>query len=107
MQDQSRSAGSPLCGRGMVGQALERRTYVECGPGLISWGLSEERDLPQPVWNRQADADSTRWKIAGKGLLANFTHVVAVGQGYSYPVNEAIRVNILQGMEYGYHPEKK
>lgn len=58
-------------------------------------------------WNRQADPDSTRWSIAGKALLANFTHVVAVGQGYSYPVNEAIRLNILQGMEYGYHPKEK
>lgn len=58
-------------------------------------------------WNRRTDDDSTRWAIAGKSLLANFTHVVAVGQGYSYPVNEAIRNNILQGMEYGYHPEKK
>jgi len=58
-------------------------------------------------WNRQAEDGSTRWLIAGKGLLANFTHVVAVGQGYSYPVNEAIRLNILQGMEYGYHPKEK
>ncbi|OYO32567.1 hypothetical protein CD932_11705 [Janthinobacterium sp. PC23-8] len=58
-------------------------------------------------WNRRAEDGSTRWLIAGKGLLANFTHVVAVGQGYSYPVNEAIRVNILQGMEYGYHPKEK
>ena len=58
-------------------------------------------------WNRQAEDGSTRWLIAGKGLLANFTHVVAVGQGYSYPVNEAIRVTILQGMEYGYHPKEK
>ena len=58
-------------------------------------------------WNRQADGDSTRWQIAGKGLLANITHVVAVGQGYSYPVNEAIRINVLQGIEYGYHPQQK
>jgi len=32
---------------------------------------------------------------------------VAVGQGYSYPVNEAIRINVLQGIEYGYHPQQK
>ena len=58
-------------------------------------------------WTRQSEADSTRWQIVGRHALANLTHVVAVGQGYSYPVNEAIRNNILQGMEYGYHPEKK
>lgn len=58
-------------------------------------------------WTRQSEPDSTRWNIAGKAALANITHVVAVGQGYSYPVNEAIRINVLQGLEYGYHPEKK
>ncbi|MNT00973.1 hypothetical protein D3C72_1354230 [compost metagenome] len=58
-------------------------------------------------WNRQAADDSTRWQIAGKGLLANITHVVAVGQGYSYPVNEAIRIHVLQGIHYGYHPGQK
>lgn len=91
-------------------------TGVLAGAFLGTWGiftLSDNNVTRSELfhqmldWNRQADADSTRWKIAGKGLLANFTHVVAVGQGYSYPVNEAIRINILQGMEYGYHPEKK
>ena len=91
-------------------------TGVLAGAFLGTWGiftLSDNNVTRSELfrqmldWNRQADADSTRWGIAGKGLLANFTHVVAVGQGYSYPVNEAIRLNILQEMEYGYHPEKK
>ena len=33
--------------------------------------------------------------------------VVAVGQGYSYPINEAIRIHVLQGIHYGYHPQQK
>ena len=58
-------------------------------------------------WTRQPEPDSTRWNIAGKAILANITHVVAVGQGYSYPVNEAIRIHVLQGVHYGYHPGQK
>lgn len=58
-------------------------------------------------WTRQPEPDSTRWNIAGKAILANITHVVAVGQGYSYPVNEAIRIHVLQGIHYGYHPGQK
>ena len=105
---------------GKDGQLSRRSAWIAtgvlAGAFLGTWGIFTVSDnnvtrselFRQMLdWNRQADADSTRWKIAGKGLLANFTHVVAVGQGYSYPVNEAIRVNILQGMEYGYHPEKK
>lgn len=41
-----------------------------------------------------------------KGALANITHVVAVGQGHSYPLNEAIRIHLLQGMTYGYEPKQ-
>ena len=105
---------------GKDGQLSRRSAWIAtgvlAGAFLGTWGIFTVSDnnvtrselFRQMLdWNRQAEDDSTRWKIAGKGLLANFTHVVAVGQGYSYPVNEAIRVNILQGMEYGYHPEKK
>lgn len=105
---------------GKDGQLSRRSAWIAtgvlAGAFLGTWGiftLSDNNVTRSELfrqmldWNRQADADSTRWKIAGKALLANFTHVVAVGQGYSYPVNEAIRVNILQGMEYGYDPEKK
>jgi hypothetical protein len=42
---------------------------------------------------------------AGKTVISNIIHVVAVGQGYSYPVNEAIREHVLQGISYGYHPK--
>jgi hypothetical protein len=40
----------------------------------------------------------------GNLALSNIIHVVAVGQGYGYPLNEGIRVNVLQGLSYGYHP---
>lgn len=42
----------------------------------------------------------------GSLLLSNVIHVVAVGQGYGYPLNEAIRVDVLQGLKYGYEPTK-
>lgn len=51
--------------------------------------------------------DATRQE-AGIGSLAlsNVIHVVAVGQGYGYPLNEHIRLNVLQGLTYGYEPTK-
>jgi hypothetical protein len=49
------------------------------------------------------DGDGT-WAAARKAAVANITHVVAVGQGYSYPINETIRTQVLQGLSYGYHP---
>ena len=105
---------------GADGQLSRRSAWIAtgvlAGAFLGTWGILSlldnnvtKSDLFRQMldWNRQAADDSTRWQIAGKGLLANITHVVAVGQGYSYPVNEAIRINILQGIEYGYHPQQK
>jgi len=54
--------------------------------------------------SRAAEEGDTGWTRARKALIGNVTHVVAVGQGYSYPVNEAIRVNLLQDLNYGYEP---
>lgn len=34
--------------------------------------------------------------------LANALHVVAVGQGHGYPVNELVRTRLLGGITYGY-----
>ena len=105
---------------GADGQLSRRSAWIAtgvlAGAFLGTWGILSlldnnvtRSDLFRQMldWNRQAADDSTRWQIAGKGLLANITHVVAVGQGYSYPVNEAIRINVLQGIEYGYHPQQK
>lgn len=39
---------------------------------------------------------------AGSGLLVNTLHVVAVGQGYGYPINEAVRTHVLGGITFGY-----
>jgi hypothetical protein len=55
---------------------------------------------------RAADAQEGWWTTTRRAAIANITHVVAVGQGYSYPFNEAIRINVLQGMTYGYHPKQ-
>jgi hypothetical protein len=44
-------------------------------------------------------AEGGRWFVLP---LVNALHVVAVGQGYGYPVNEFIRKNVLQGITYGY-----
>jgi hypothetical protein len=42
---------------------------------------------------------------AGAGMLANALHVVAVGQGFGYPINEAVRTRLLGGMTYGYQEQ--
>jgi len=51
---------------------------------------------------RAVEEGDTGWTRVRKAMIGNLTHVVAVGQGYSYPVNEAIRVNLLQDLKYGY-----
>lgn len=35
-------------------------------------------------------------------LVLNALHVVAIGQGYGYPINEGIRKTMLRGFEFGY-----
>lgn len=40
-------------------------------------------------------------------LLGNALHVVAVGQGYGYPVNELVRTRLLGGLTYGYVPSTR
>lgn len=55
--------------------------------------------------SRAPEEGDTGWTRARKAIVANVTHVVAVGQGYSYPVNEAIRVHLLQDLNYGYEPK--
>ena len=40
-------------------------------------------------------------------ILNNVMHIVAVGQGYGYPVNEYIRTNILQGIKFGWEANGK
>ena len=59
------------------------------------------------AWARQPVPGEGGWTSAGKGMLTNVAHVVAVGQGHGYPLNEAIRIKLLNGMEYGYHPKEK
>jgi len=54
---------------------------------------------------RAPEEGDTGWTRARKAAVVKLTHVVAVGQGYSYPVNEAIRVNLLQDLKYGYEPQ--
>jgi hypothetical protein len=41
--------------------------------------------------------------VSGR-VLMNAMHVVAVGQGYAYPLNEGIRTQVLGGISYGYRP---
>ena len=35
--------------------------------------------------------------------VSHAMHVIAVGQAYTYPLNEAIRTRVLGGITYGYH----
>lgn len=59
------------------------------------------------VWTRQPAANDGVWRRGGKVALTNIAHVVAVGQGYGYPVNETIRAEVLRGFDYGYQPDQR
>lgn len=55
-------------------------------------------------WARGANGADGASASTGRSMLTNIAHVVAVGQGYGYPINESIRTRVLQGLSYGYHP---
>ncbi|NMV37309.1 hypothetical protein HGR00_05260 [Ralstonia insidiosa] len=55
-------------------------------------------------WARGANSVDGVSASTGRSVLTNIAHVVAVGQGYGYPINESIRTRVLQGLSYGYHP---
>jgi hypothetical protein len=40
---------------------------------------------------------------AKRQAISHAIHVIAVGQAYTYPFNEAIRTRVLGGITYGYH----
>lgn len=50
----------------------------------------------------QDERHSTR-----NAILSNVLHVVSVGQGFFYPVNEKIRTDVLGGITFGYKPPAK
>ena len=52
----------------------------------------------------EAKPGETRDAVSG-GVFMNAMHVVAVGQGYAYPLNEKIRTKLLAGITYGYKPD--
>ena len=39
-------------------------------------------------------------------ILVGSLHVVAVGQGYGYPINERVRTDVLRGFTFGYQDAK-
>ncbi|MFL9923695.1 hypothetical protein PQR62_05455 [Herbaspirillum lusitanum] len=55
-------------------------------------------------WMQHGPAQAQEGGSIGKWALTRAVHIVAVGQGYGYPLNESIRMNVLQGLNYGYHP---
>lgn len=56
--------------------------------------------LRKQVEARPGDAGDS----ASGRVMMNAMHVVAVGQGYAYPLNELIRTRALGGITYGYQP---
>lgn len=55
-------------------------------------------------WMQHGPAQAQQDGTVAKWALARAVHIVAVGQGYGYPLNEGIRMNVLRGLNYGYHP---
>lgn len=107
-----------LIGSGADGHLSRRARWSTIGvlvAGFLGvWGsltLADNRvtesDLFQKMigWAGQTSPTDGGWTVAGKHLLTNIAHVVAVGQGHSYPLNEAIRMTLLNGMDYGYQPK--
>lgn len=52
------------------------------------------------------DAAHTTQRLQARAL-ANALHVISVGQGYGYPLNEAIRRDVLGGFTFGYSPRTR
>ncbi|WP_296943822.1 hypothetical protein [uncultured Massilia sp.] len=86
---------------------------VLLGAVVLAWGgltVSDNRITRSELFQQLVDQvrapepDDGNWDKLRKAFVANVTHVVAVGQGYGYPINESIRIGILQGLSYGYHP---
>lgn len=55
---------------------------------------------------KASSGDSLGAKVKATGLTVAL-HWVAVGQGYGYPVNEWVRVRILNGYEFGHEEAKR
>ena len=60
----------------------------------------------QTLKRNQADDAQQQRTLPLAPAIVNALHVVAVGQGYAYPYNEHLRVHYLQGITFGYHPQK-
>lgn len=71
--------------------------------GLVWLGLSWAEN---PVTRSRLHAYINQQVLQGGGpgaaALVNALHVVAVGQGYAYPLNEWVRTRVLGGITYGY-----
>jgi hypothetical protein len=71
--------------------------------GLVWSGLSW---ADNPVTRSRLHAYINQQVLQGGGPgavpLVNALHVVAVGQGYAYPLNEWVRTRVLAGVTYGY-----
>ena len=67
---------------------------------VFAWtGLSQaENAVTQSRLHRYMTEQMVANGGGGASLLVNTLHVVAVGQGYGYPINEAVRTRVLGGI---------
>jgi hypothetical protein len=87
-----------------LGRRARRLWLLPLGLLGLTWtGLSL---ADNPVTRSRLHAYMNQQMLQGGGagarLLVNALHVVAVGQGYGYPINETVRTRVLGGITYGY-----
>ncbi|VVD91436.1 hypothetical protein PPN31114_01682 [Pandoraea pneumonica] len=91
---------------GQLSKRASRATLAVLFSGLIGvWAVFSfsSNAITRSDLFHQMMAWSSGGTTAGH-LLTNIAHVVVVGQGYGYPLNEAIRQDVLMGFKYGYDP---
>lgn len=57
------------------------------------------------VLQSQANSQPSAMDAMANRALVGLLHIVAIGQGYGYPINEAVRTRVLAGITYGYTHE--
>lgn len=66
-----------------------------------------ENDLTQSRLYQYLEGEVASENTAISNAFSKVCHIVAVGQGASYPLNEYVRTRVLQGISFGYKGNEK
>lgn len=84
--------------------------FLVIGGTLVAFWIMDNRvttsAIYQDLTQKSLTQEEANWHAAfRKHALFASIHIISVGQGYGYPMNEWVRNNILQGFTYGYVPD--